>query len=73
MDVFRLNMRKVLQNTLKKQGRAFQEHIGEQRRVRSQRNAGKLGAFLSGNLLAGSAVSEGICWRKLSCGGHLPG
>lgn len=30
-------------------------------------------AFLSGNLLAGSAVSEGICWRKLSCGGHLPG
>lgn len=29
--------------------------------------------FFSCYLLAGSPVGEGVCWRKLSRGGHLPG
>lgn len=53
--------------------RAFKEHPRKHRRVCSQRNAGWLGTFFSCYLLAGSPVGEGVCWRKLSRGGHLPG
>lgn len=61
---------KHLESTGVEHSRSIQ---GEQRRVRAQRNPGRLGAFLSGNLLAGSAVGKGICRRKLSRGGDLSG